>query len=270
MSDTSSFLALRNFSGTLEIAPDALTLKKRALALAIPITKVETEKEQAAAVAALRDLKSIRTGIEAARKSVKAPVIDLGKRIDSAANDFLVDANREEMRLQGLINHFQRKQLEAARAEEERIRREQAEAQRLADEAQRKREEAERANDPALRKEATVLEAKALDAQMSGELAGATVAIAKPRGLVVRSQLNFQITDAIVFCQGFAEFFTWNAETETLKLKRREILEELNREDCKGRFHLTHFPEELPEKKDSRIVRPAGMRVFVETKSHVR
>lgn len=270
MSDTSSFLALRNFAGTLEIAPDAHELKALALAVAIPIAKVEDEAEQAAAVAALRDLKKIRIGIEAARKSVKAPVNALGTQIDHIASAFMADANREEMRLQGLINHFQRKQLDAQRAEEERIRREQVEAQRLSDEAQRKREEAERANDPALKQEAAKLEEKALDAQMSGELAGGTVVIAKPKVLVVRSQLNFQITDAIVFCQAFPEFFTWNAETETLKLKRRQILEELNREDCRGRFHLTHFPEELPEKKDSRIVRPAGMTVFEQTKSHVR
>lgn len=270
MSDTSSFLALRNFSGTLEIAPDAQAMKRDALALAKPIVKVETEQEQSLAVVALRDLKAIRTGIEAARKSVKAPVLDLGKGIDSIASDFLDEASREEQRLQGLINHFQRKQLEAARAEEDRVRREQVEAQRLADEAQRKRKEADRANDPALKQEAAHLEEKALDAQLSGELSSRAVVIAKPKGLVVKSKLNFQITDAILFCQAFSQFFTWHAETETLKVKRREILEELNREDCRGVFHMTHFPEELPAQRDSRIVRPAGMRVYEETKSHVR
>lgn len=268
--NTSSFLALRNFSGTPEITPDAHALKQRAIALAVPITKVETEQDQALAVTALQELKAIRTGIEATRKSVKAPVIELGKKIDSIASDFIDDATKQELRLQGLINHFQRKQMEAQRVEEERIRREQAEAQRLEDEAKRKREEAERANDPKLKEEAAKLEEKALDASMAGELAGGVVAVAKPKGLVVKSRLNFEITDPIVFCQAWPQFFTWHLDTETLKVKRREILEELNRKDCSGCFHLTRFPEELPQQKDSRIVRPAGMRVFEETKSHVR
>lgn len=270
MSDTSSFLTLRNFSGVPEITPDAYALKKAAIELALPIKKVETEDEQALAVAVLKEFKSIRTGIEATRKSVKAPVIELGKKIDSIASMFMEDANREEQRLQGLINHYQRKQLELQRAEEERLRREQAEAARLVEEARRKQEEAERANDPALKREAAKLEERALDAQLSNELSGGVVAVAKPKGLVVKSRLNFEITDAILFCQAWPQFFTWHADTETLKVKRREIVEELNREDCKGAFHLTHFPEELPTQTDSRIVRPAGMRVFEETKSHVR
>lgn len=270
MSDTSSFLALRNFGGVPEITPDAHSLKRQALELAKPIIKVEMETEQAAAVVAMRELKSIRTGIEATRKSVKAPVLELGKQIDTIAADFMADAEKEEKRLQGLINHYQRIQLDRQRAEEDRVRQEQAEAQRLEAEAKRKREEAERANDPALKEEAAKLEEKALDATMAGELAGGTVAIAKPKGLVVQSRLNFQIMDAIVFCQAYPDFFSWHPETETLKLKRREILEELNREDGKGIFHEAKFPEELPDRKGSRIVKPAGMRVFEETKSHVR
>lgn len=268
--DTSSFLALRNFGGVPEITPTAHTLKKQALELAKPIQKVENEQEQAAAVVAMRELKSIRTGIEATRKSVKAPVLELGKQIDSIAADFLDEAQREELRLQGLINHFHRKQLDAQRAEEERLRQEQLKAQQLEEEALRKKEEAWQLNDDALKAEAERLQAAAVDATMAVEFSPGTVAIAKPKGLVVKSRLNFQVTDAIVFCQAYPQFWTWHEETETLKLRRREILEELNREDCKGTFHLTQFPEELPERKDSRIVKPPGLRIFEETKSHVR
>lgn len=269
MSDTSTFLALRNFGGVPEITPNAHELRRRALELAAPIQKVENEEEQMTAVAALRELKAIRTGIEATRKSVKAPVLELGKDIDRIASDFTDATNREELRLQGLINHFQRKQLEAQRAEEERVRHEQAEAQRLADEAKRKREEAERVNSEALKAEATKLEEKALDATMATELAAAPVAVQKPKGLVVQSRLNFQVIDPIIFCQAYPQFFSWNAETEMLKLKRREILEELNREDGKGLFHVAQFPEELPA-QGSRIAKPPGIRIYEETKSHVR
>lgn len=266
MNDTSSLLALRNFGGVPEIIPSAIELKKEALALSVPITKVETEQEQALAVNALTALKAITRGMEATRKSVKAPVLDLGKKIDKVAADFVHEVDREEMRISGMVNHYQREQLRLKREEEQRIEREQREAQRLADEARRLREEA--ARKPELLPAVAQAEEKALDAQMASELSGGPLAVAKPKDLVVKTRLSFQIEDAITFCQACPQFFSWNAETETLKLKRREILEELNKE--RGIFHVAIFPEELPYRKDSRICKPPGMRVFEETSSHVR
>lgn len=270
MSDTSSLLALRDFGGVPEITPDAQELKKQALALSVPITKVETEQEQALAVNALQALKAITRGMEATRKSVKAPVLDLGKKIDAVAATFVQEVEREENRVSGMVNHFQREQLRLKREAEEQAERDRLAAEKLEEEAKRLREEAEKKQDPALLQEATVLEEKALDVQMAGELSTGTIVVAKPKGLVVKQKLNFQILDALVFCQAYPQFFSWNAETETLKLKRRDILDELNREDGKGIFHETKFPEELPDHKGSRIVKPAGMRVFEETSSFVR
>lgn len=268
MSDTSTLLALRDFGGVPEIIPSAVELKKEALSLSVPIKNVETEQEQALAVNALTALKAITRGMEATRKAVKAPVLDLGKKIDKVAADFIQEVDREEMRITGMVNHYQREQLRLKREAEEQLAREQREAQRLSDEAERLRKEAEQK--PELLPEVAKAEAAAFDAQMTSELSAGPLAVAKPKGLVVKSRINFQIEDAIVFCQAYPQFWTWNAETETLKLKRREILEELNREDGKGIFNLTTFPEELPDQKGSRIVKPAGMRVFEETKSHVR
>lgn len=268
MSDTSSLLALRDFGGVPEIIPFAIELKQQALALSVPITKVETEQEQSLAVNALTALKAITRGMEATRKAVKAPVLDLGKKIDAVAADFVSDVDREEMRISGMVNHFQRTQLRLKREAEEQIEREKRETQRLADEAERLRKEAEQK--PELLPEVVKAEEKAFDAQMANELTAGPLAIAKPKGLVVKSRINFQVENAHVVCQAFPQFWTWHPESETLKLKRREILEELNRADGKGIFNLTTFPEELPNEKDSRIVKPAGMRVFEETRSHVR
>lgn len=268
MTDTSSLLALRDFGGVPEISPDAQALKKQALALSIPITKVETEQEQALAVNALQALKAITRGMEATRKSVKAPVLELGKKIDAVASTFVTEVDREEMRISGFVNHYQRTQLRLKREAEEAAEQERLKAQHLAIEAERLRKEAE--SKPELLPEAAKAEEKAFDAQMAGEFTGGTVAIVKPKGLVVKSRLNFQIEKPIEFCQAYPQFFSWNADTETLKLKRREILEELNRADGKGIFHETIFPEELPDEKGSRIVKPLGMRVFEETSSHVR
>lgn len=263
-------LVLKNFSGLPEIIPSFWEAKRFALDAAAKITSVTSESELHIAVDALRALRELSKGMENGRKFAKAPILELGKKIDSTASVALVGVEKAENLITGLINHFQRKQFEAQRAEEERSRREQAEAQRLVDEAKRKREEAERVNSEALKQEAAKLEEKALDATMATELTGAAVVIQKPKGLVVKSRLNFQVLDAIIFCQAYPQFFSWNAETEVLKLKRREILEELNREDGKGIFHATKFPEELPDAKGSRVVKPIGLRVFEETKSHVR
>jgi hypothetical protein len=269
MSGNASPLVLRNFSGSPEITPEAFALRKLALERSIPIKKVETEQEQFLAVMILRDLKAIRNGMETTRKSVKAPVLELGKKIDAIAADFLQEIDREEMRLQGHINHHQKTQLRLKREEEEKVIRDQAEAERLKLEAEKLREEAQRTSDPALKEQASELEAVALDKTLSSELS-ASITISKPKGLVVRERLNFQIEDAIIFCQAYPQFFSWNPETETLKLKRREILEELNKPDAKGIFHLAQFPEELPDEKGSRIAKPPGMRIFEDLRSHVR
>lgn len=258
-----SILVLKYFGGVPEITPEAHALKKQAIALSLPIQKVETDEEQTRAVNALHALKAISKGMESTRKAVKGPVLELGKKIDLIAAEFLSDSDREENRLTGLINHFQREQLRLKNEAEERLRREQMEAERLEAEAKKLRE----SGTPELIQEASKLEEKALDMQMAGELSG-ELTIAKPKGLVVKNRLNFQILDAWVFCQAYPQFFAWNPETETLKLKRREILEELNKEN--GIFHATRFPEELPDQKDSRLAKPPGMRVFEETKSHVR
>lgn len=249
--NTSAAIILKDFSGFPEITPGAYELKKNALAKAAPIVKVETEQEQMAAVAALKDLKDIRTGMEATRKAVKAPVLALSKKIDSTAETFTAETDKEELRLQGLINHFQRKQREAKEAEEKRIQREQAEALRLEEEAKRKREEAERTNDPKLKAEAAEIEQKAFEKGMANELAP-TVTVENPRGLVVKSRMNYQITDPIAFCIGNQSFLSWHADTETLKVKRREVLEDINREN------------------GALLIKPAGIRIFDELKSHVR
>lgn len=275
METVTQHLVLKGFGGVPEITPDAFTLKKDAIEASKKIKRVTTEEEQQVAVVAMRALKGIRTGMETTRKAVKAPVIELGKKIDTVAADFMQEPDKEEARLQGLINHYQKQVLAEQRKEQERLEHEAQVARDLEEAARKKREEADAAiNEEDRNKaaaEAKELENKSFEATMASELnAGQPIVTTKLKGLVVKVRLNFEIEDAHVFMQGYPEFWTWHAETETLKLKRREILEELNREDGKGRFHMTRFPEELPAEKGSALVRPAGMRVFEDLKSHVR
>ena len=271
---TASTLILKDTTlGVPVIARSALKLKQDALAAAKPVKRVENPEEQQLAVAVLKDLKSIRKAMEDTRKLVKAPVIELGKKIDDTARDFMQELDREENRVQGLINHYQREELRKQREVEQELERQRQETARLEAEAQKQRETAELAVDPdaqrAAAREAARLEKEAEERRLDEELVG-TITVAKPAGLIVKQRLDFQILDPHVFMEAYPQFWTWHADTETLKLKRREILEELNREDNKGIFHRTQFPEELPDKKGSRLVKPPGMNIFEDTKSHVR
>jgi len=270
-------LVLRDFQGVIEVTPDAQELKSKAIAAAKPITKVESPAEQLVAVAALRDLKAIRTGMEATRKSVKAPVIDLGRRIDNIAYGFLQECDREEARLQGLIAHYQRKQAEAKAKRDAKLESTIKEAGELATEAQELRNRAalERDNDSraAMLQRAAELDKRVLDAKLTAEITVIPDPI-KARGLVVRRRINFQVIDPVVFCQAYPQF--WKAlpngdhANELLRVDRIAILDELNREDGKGLFHKTKFPEELSKTEDRQLVQPAGLRVYAETRTHVR
>jgi hypothetical protein len=265
-------LVLKDFQGQIEITPSAWEIRREALEAAKPVRQVTTASEQGVAVEALRQLKAIRTGMEATRKSVKAPVLELGKKIDATAADFLAEPNKQEGRLQGMINHYQRKQLEAKRVEDERLLNEAKHATDLELQAGELRHKAAFEHDPdakaELLRQADELDVRALDKKLTAEVLDLAPAIDKPKGLVVRSRITFEVIDPIVFAQAYPAFWKWHKETETLKLDRMRILDELNKES--GLFRRTRFPEELSRSDDERLVTPAGLRVYEETKTHVR
>ncbi len=226
-------LVLKDFNGVIEITSDAYELKRSALAKAKPIARVETPEQQLIAVEALRELKAVRAGMETTRKSVKAPVLQLGREIDEKAHDFMVEIDKQYMRLIGMISHYQKKLAEVKAQEQAKIERGQQDAQSLRKSAQELRMQSVLEHKPELLTEAEQLEKKAFDLEMNAEVALVPV-IDKPRGLVVRDRINFQVIDAIIFCQAYPQYFKWNPDTETLKLDRMGILDELNREDGKG------------------------------------
>lgn len=266
-------IVLKDFGGVPEITQDAFSLRMAALKAASTVGRVETDEQQKAAVEALRLLKELRNGMETSRKAVKAPVLALGRKIDEIASDFLEQASKQEGRLQGLINHYQRKLMEQQRELDLELANRAKQATELELTAGELRHKAAFESDPRTKAEllrkADELESNALDAKMTAELA-VSDDVSKPKGLVVRNRINFQVTDPIVFCQAYPKFWKWHEEEEYLKLKRQDILDELNKPNCDGIFHKTRFPEELSASEDRRLVRPAGLRVYEETRTHVR
>lgn len=125
----------------ITVSVDAEISKRAALENARAVAKVESVEELRTCVEATRRLKELEKIVEESRKAIKAPVLALGKDIDSAAQTFVTDIERESARLSRLAGAYQAeeqrkaREAEAARQREmERIERERLEAERKAKE----------------------------------------------------------------------------------------------------------------------------------------
>jgi hypothetical protein len=149
-------LAILGDGYQIQITPEAEKQKATIINAARAVVAVTDADSCDIAQSRLRLLASVRTAVESSRKLVKAPVIDLGKRIDGIAADFVAEVIAEEARLSGLVTEYAREQQRikreaelAAEQERQRIERERHEAemaaQREAARIERERQAAERA-----------------------------------------------------------------------------------------------------------------------------
>jgi DNA repair exonuclease SbcCD ATPase subunit len=149
-------LAILGDGYQIQITPEAEKQKATIIQAARAVVAVTDADSCDIAQSRLRSLASVRTAVESSRKQVKAPVIDLGKRIDGIAADFVADVVAEEARLSSLVTEYAREQQRikreaelAAEQERQRIERERHEAemvaQREAARIERERQAAERA-----------------------------------------------------------------------------------------------------------------------------
>jgi hypothetical protein len=112
-------LIVRNDASlSVSFSPDADTLREAALASAALIARVSTPEEQAEAVAAQVELKSVIKWCEDSRKAAKEPVIDYGRKIDGVAKRFREEMDEELTRLMRLCGDYQTLQEAKARAAE--------------------------------------------------------------------------------------------------------------------------------------------------------
>lgn len=155
-------------SARVEIQADAYARRAEVIEAAkfcpSAVTDADTQTEVTNAV---RDIKRLLKEVEDGRKAVKAPVLDIGRKIDAAAAEFTATLEAEANRLTGLLTTYETQQrriaaeAEAKRQEELKRQQEEAELARkrallLETEAREKREAAERAA-----REATNAEARA-------------------------------------------------------------------------------------------------------------
>lgn len=131
-------LVLHNIGG-VSISLDAASekLKAELLSECKDFAVIDDEFTMDCASNLASRMKSLITDVEDGRKAVKAPVLDLGKRIDSTASQFSTPILTEMDKLLGAIQGFLKKQRQAA---------EESEKKRL-EELQRLEEEKRNAED---------------------------------------------------------------------------------------------------------------------------
>ncbi len=164
---TSTAIAIAGSVPAVITDPAAITRRDALLAESSSVVRVASAIEYEAAGGIVADLKRITTEVERARKAIKAPVIELGKNIDAAAEAFVAQVQREIARVGPMLVAWDQEQARI-RAEAERKARE--EAERV--ERERKAKEEEEARRVA---EAKAAEERArLEAEEAARIANAT------------------------------------------------------------------------------------------------
>lgn len=197
------------------VSEDGELLKNELLAEARDITVVDDEFSADCAAAQIRRIRTLLAGVEASRKLVKKPVLDLGKRIDSLADAYSADLDAEVRRLNKLLNDHlahqrelaaaeERRRIEAERQAAEEKRKAEAELRRL-EEEKRKAQEAVMA--PFTPEEKVEAQAKIVEIQTRqleltaapppAPVQKAPITVAKPAGVAAQPVWRFEVTDVL-------------------------------------------------------------------------
>jgi hypothetical protein len=186
-------LILHNASAvTIEVQPSAVQERNRLLSDASAIADVQDAFTQDMAVGTLRELKGLLKAVEDSRQNVKAPVLELGKTIDTKAREFVQQITAEANRIQALLTKYtveERKKAEAA----ERAR--QTELRRI-EEEKRKAAEAQFMAETKAEEQAAAQQAQVLKQQEIAVKQAPAVVPTKTAGMIVRDVWRFEVTDA--------------------------------------------------------------------------
>jgi len=244
-------LQIRNTeSVSIQIVPAAFTMRQDVLDDSATIIAVTTPGNQKAAVDAARAIASLIKAVETSRKEAKAPVLDLGQRIDATAKEFIKDVLAEEARLKRLLTDYEIEQRRLA-MEAERKRQEEERKLRVAEMARleeiRNREQAARRDAMMAETEAQRIAAERARACAEFDRAAAAAAATriaaapapiqpvKAAGTVVRDEWNFEVTDLTGFAAAHPELVE-------ITVKRAAVLQKI-RAGCRQLAHARIFEE---------------------------
>lgn len=173
----------------IAIAPECLARRADLLAASAHVVAVNDDGGAEQAREAMKALKAFENAAEKSRETVKAPVLEVGRRIDTAAKTLLESVRAEGVRLSNLVKGYaaicdkrrrevedaarqaafeaeRKRKAEAAAAEAERLA-----AERLAQRATSKTIEAARAAETAAAEARAAAEAAELEQSRAGFLA---------------------------------------------------------------------------------------------------
>ena len=185
----------------LTISDEAIQRKTEMLLSSLNILVVTDNDESAVAQRHTRQLAAMRIEVEKSRKLVKEPVNRIGKMIDQAAADFLVEITAEEGRIKQLIGRHAEEVL--------RIKAEKEAAERAAFEAARAAREAAEEGGIA----AVIAAKKAVADKMEASNEVATTKVAEG----IRFAWDFEIDDIAAVYRVAPEFIN-------LEVKRAAVL----------------------------------------------
>lgn len=184
-------LQLLNFADAqVSIDESAKHRREDALQQAQDVQAVTDEFDNEIAVDAVRSIKQIVADVEKCRKTVKAPVLQLGKSIDEAAKGFIASLNAECARVNRLIAGYADEQrkiaMEVERKRQEEIRK--AELEKIA--AARKLQESETQKERVEAREQVEEKVK-----KQADLSLPVQKQEKPTGLTIRRVKTYEVVD---------------------------------------------------------------------------
>lgn len=124
---------------SISITSEAIEQRDNLILDCADITVVKDKESQEAAVAAVRPLKALARQVEDLRKEIKAPILEISKKIDDTAKGFRKSIDEQIVRVEDLLSQYQAAEQHKI---DEAIRLQRIEQERIAAE-ERKKQEAE-------------------------------------------------------------------------------------------------------------------------------
>ena len=196
MNPKTAIITLSGLADSIACEPTASAIEARdgILAAARTVLAIADAEQLQVAGDVLREVDAFINRVEAGRKTVKEPVLTVGRMIDDTAKTLTLELGDEKKRLRDIIGKFQAEQ-ERLRAQAERAAREQEEKIRRETEAALAIAQASARTEKAFEKKAAVIEQNAIEDIVNVRAAAAAVAVPKLAGFQTREEIEVKIID---------------------------------------------------------------------------
>lgn len=192
----------------IAIIAEAFAIRDAAMSKALTIKSVESLFDANRAYKAMDALGELIKGVESSRVAAKAPALEIGRRIDGIAKDFVDDCKAEHARIKRVLGEYQVIEAEKKReAEREARRKEQAILDKAAAE-QRARIAEETSGRTGTMLEDVAALAETTDKQIAAVRSEAAQKHSAVAGVKVRKTLKFEVKDEAALLAARPDLFS--------------------------------------------------------------